>query len=562
MEENAKAWALSLNGQTIGGRYRLGRPIGIGGMGAVFLGEHQAVGRTVAVKILFPELVQNSETVRRFQREARAAAAIARRGVVDILDFDVDSQLGPYLVMEHLKGESLLSRIKTTGRLDPTTAFSIAAQISETLAAVHAREIIHRDLKPANVFLTVNEDGEEEARLLDFGISRVAPAPGKAPLTVPGTVLGTPRYMAPEQAACDPGVDHRVDIYATGLILFHAISGVKPFAEIARGALLIAVIRDGPTPLRHLRPGLPNEVYAVVEQAMARDRNQRFQSAMALARSIEQVISLLPPSRPRPRLTTDDDEGPTAVETLPDSTIPAAQPLAAPPTTKSAQAMHFEPEASHQTADVAPPQDPGATISEIPSRRLPVTHKAAHSDIDRSAPPTDGPLQPPDTVDVVKRDGAPPTVLGNSGPWVEYVKQPSAESEIEDVASGELLAGQNLRESGPYLPYSSTPSYASIELDTRESSPPERVPSGKQRSVPPKTLVEDGSHAAASKVAPRPATSSRTSAVTPPISSSATPRRRGRWLLFLIVGVVALAVGAGGLILGLHLWKTFQDLSQ
>lgn len=557
MEENAKAWALSLNGQTIGGRYRLGRPIGIGGMGAVFLGEHQAVGRTVAVKILFPELVQNSETVRRFQREARAAAAIARRGVVDILDFDVDPQLGPYLVMEHLQGESLLSRIKNRGRLDPTAAFSIAAQISETLAAVHQREIIHRDLKPANVFLTFNEDGEEEVRLLDFGISRVAPAPGKAPLTVPGTVLGTPRYMAPEQAACDPTVDHRVDVYATGLILYHAISGVKPFAEVPRGSLLVAVIRDGPTPLRHIRLGLPEEVYAVVEQAMARDREQRFQSAMALSRSIEQVTQLLPPPRPRPRLTTDDDEGPTAIETIPDSTLLAAQPLAAPPTTRSPQVMHLETEASPQDAES--PQDPAATISEIPSRRLPVTFKTPHGDMEPSASASDGPLEPPDTVDVVRRDGAPPRVEGSSEPWVEFVDNSSPMGENDDAASGEHPAGPNLRESGPYLPYSSTPSYASFELDTGDASAPERVPSGKG-SLPPKTLVADGINLAAARVTPHPATSSRPSAVAKPSTTSAPTRRRGRWLLFFIVGVVALAVGAGGLVLGLHLWETFQTL--
>jgi len=502
----------------------------------VFEGEHQAVGRSVAVKLLFPELTQSNETVLRFQREARAAAAIARRGVVDILDFDVDPVVGPYLVMEQLRGESLLSRIKTAGRLDPHRAFTIAGEICETLAAVHERGIIHRDLKPANVFLAVEEEGEEVVKLLDFGISRVAPAPGRAPLTVPGTVLGTPRYMAPEQAACDPGVDHRADLYATGLILYHALSGVKPFADVKRGDLLVAVIRDGPKPLRHIYPGLPDTVYALVAQAMERDRERRFQSALALGRSIEQVLAMLPLPAERPPLTADDDDAPTAIESSHESTLRAVQPLAAPPTALSPSApVHVDEDSSRDGCE---------TISEIPSRRLVA---APEPTPDQAAVPA----EPPETVETVRPSYAVDDEQErvSSGHWQASPDTPS---------TPDSLANMNQRESKPWIPYGSGASAASVELIHDDTPPSAVTPPPKVKPKAPPTLDVTGGlpvidprfvkHAAA----PAPSPSTR-SAATP-----APPRRRRPWVVAIIVLLIALVVGAGGLFVGLHLFERIQ----
>lgn len=314
MMDRAREWVASLDGEVVGGRYRLGKPLGLGGMGAVFQGVHQAMGRPVAIKLLMPELIDSNETIRRFQQEAQAAAAIARRGVVDILDFDVDERHGPYLVMEHLAGQSLLRRIKTEGKLDLFHALTITVQMTDTLAAVHERGIIHRDLKPANVFLALTEEGEEVVKLLDFGISRVAPSSGATPLTIPGTILGTPRFMAPEQARCDPDIDHRADLYSVGMILYYALSGVKPFAGHPQQGLMLKVVREGPKPLRELGTALPEGVYRFVDRAIQRDRERRYQSALEMRADLLNLTDRLPSRGSFESFTFYDDNEPTNVE--------------------------------------------------------------------------------------------------------------------------------------------------------------------------------------------------------------------------------------------------------
>jgi serine/threonine-protein kinase len=545
MEEHAKAWALGLDGHTVGGRYRLGRPIGVGGMGAVFEGVHQAVGRPVAVKLLYPELTQSAEAVRRFQQEAQAAAAIARRGVVDILDFDVDPQHGPYLVMERLKGESLLSRITSTGRLAPSEALAIGAQIADTLAAVHERGIIHRDLKPGNVFLATSEEGEV-VKILDFGISKLALTPGHAPLTVPGTVLGTPRYMAPEQASCEPDVDHRADLYSVGLILYHALSGVKPFADVTRGALLVAVIRDGPRPLRFVQPGLPDEVYSVVEQSMEHKRDERFQSAVALGRCIRQVLERLP-APPRRKLSHDEDIEATAIETSVDSTLRSVSPIG---TSRSS------PPGAPQGA-----QNPAATISEIPSGRFQALARDSSSyrgavpsiqDFASEAMPstvTDRnvpfhtsdhpePEQPPDTLEFVRDSGAAPRAEdGRSSVkvWVEYADAPSP-SDVSAFA-GERDSGNHPRYSDPSMSLPTLP----------RGSNPLRAD---RRSGPPPTMVVEGGTSQEAWL-PDQAHPSR-----PSEARSEPPKRAGsRWLMIVVVTAALALAGIGGVVLGLYLWN-------
>jgi serine/threonine-protein kinase len=565
MEEHAKSWALSLDGRAVGGRYRLGKPIGVGGMGAVFEGVHQAVGRQVAIKLLYPELTQSTEAVRRFQQEAQAAAAIARRGVVDILDFDVDPQLGPYLVMERLQGESLLTRIKTTGRLEPREAIAIGVQIADTLAAVHERGIIHRDLKPANVFLSASEGGEV-VKILDFGISKLALAPGKAPLTVPGTVLGTPRYMAPEQASCEPDVDQRADLYSLGLILYHALSGVKPFADVSRGALLVAVIRDGPRPLRFVRPGLPEAVYAVVEQSMEHKRDERFQSAVALGRSLQQVLERLPSAAaPRPRLTHGDDFEATAIEASSDSTMRSAEPLDAPMTTPEASPVRADPgratiaeipsgrfqvvaQAQAQPRPAA--QGPGgagyvgavpdlqdfaaeAVVETVTDKSLPY-HVRAREDQRRTNP--GAPAQPPDTVEVVREPSAPPpNGRSSSGGWVEYGASPSSNGVSTPMVS---------RDSGDLPRFH----------DDRSTQNP-TVPRGQAlnqagRRAPPATMVLQ-SGPTQEDVLPGRAQPSRPSAA----SSEPPQKAGGRWLMVLLVLLALGVAGVGGVMLGLYLWN-------
>lgn len=290
MGSGVKNWAFGLKGKTLGGRYLLGDVIGVGGMGAVFQAVHKRVGRAVAVKLLVPDLSEDRETGLRFSQEARAAAQSARKGVVEILDFDEDEDYGPYLVMELLRGESLSKRIKRRGKLDVIEALSIALQVVDALGSVHANAIIHRDLKPANVFLAISEDGDEVVKLLDFGISRIAASTKATQLTKPGVLLGTPRYMSPEQAWCKPDVDHRTDLYALGAILYHAISGVKPYQELPPGKLLEAVLKRPPKPLYEVAQGLSASVLELVESAMERERDVRFQSADEMRDSIQKAL--------------------------------------------------------------------------------------------------------------------------------------------------------------------------------------------------------------------------------------------------------------------------------
>jgi len=293
-------WPSSVVGATIGGRYHVEALLGAGGMGAVFEGVHQGTGRHVAIKLLTPTLKEHPKAIKRFQLEARAAASTGRRGVVDVLDYDVDPVHGHYLVMERLEGESLQDRIDR-GRLEPREAFSIAVEILDTLSAVHDHGIVHRDLKPANVFLSRTEEGETVVKILDFGISRVTAADTSTKLTAPGMAVGTPRYMAPEQARCDPDVDRRADLYSVGAILYEALSGVKPYGDASPGTVLAEVVMRPPTPLREITPGLPEAVYEVVDWSMKRERSERFQTAEEASQAL--IASLegrhIAPSRPR-----------------------------------------------------------------------------------------------------------------------------------------------------------------------------------------------------------------------------------------------------------------------
>ncbi|MDP3277665.1 MAG: serine/threonine-protein kinase [Deltaproteobacteria bacterium] len=271
-------WPHSRVGLMVGGRYRLERVLGEGGMGAVFQGRHATLGRAVAVKLMAPEDQDNAEAVLRFEQEAVAAASIARKGVVEVLDFGVDPVVGAYLVMEILRGESLEARIRREQRLSVTVTVSLLAQALEALSAVHARGIIHRDLKPANLFLSRDEEGVEIVKILDFGVSRVREGRRAAPTAV-GVVVGTPRFMAPEQALGITDLDARADLYAMGAIAYACLSGRPPFAELAHLELLAAIADRLPTPLTSLVKDLPGVVVAMVERAMSQDRERRYESA-------------------------------------------------------------------------------------------------------------------------------------------------------------------------------------------------------------------------------------------------------------------------------------------
>ena len=289
-------WARTLEGRVLAGRYSVDRLVGEGGMGAVFAGTQLAVERKVAVKVLSPGVAGDVTIAERFHREAILAAKIARRGVPQIIDYDRDPDVGPFLVMELLEGESLADRVARRERLHPREACAIAAAVLETLEAVHAKGIVHRDLKPANVFLAREPDGSRQVKVLDFGVARLLAPAGE--MTVQGAVLGTPRYMAPEQALGDPGVDARADLYAVGAMLYACLGGKPPYAGISGEAVLAAVRERPPESLANACPDLPPALCAIVDAATAWLPANRFQDAAAMRRAIEAVTRDLPEAPP------------------------------------------------------------------------------------------------------------------------------------------------------------------------------------------------------------------------------------------------------------------------
>ena len=226
----------SLIGKVLGERYRVLEQIGEGGMGCVYLGEHVMLTRKVAIKVLREELSAREDLVRRFQLEAMAASKIGHEGICDVTDFGRTPNGSHYFVMEHLAGESLASIIRTRGAIPPERALPLLIQMAKALGAAHAQGIIHRDLKPDNVVLINPGERRDVVKVLDFGISKFADTGGEV-LTRQGSLVGTPEYMAPEQAAGEV-IDSRADIYALGVLLYEMLTGTIPF----RGDTVVAVL--------------------------------------------------------------------------------------------------------------------------------------------------------------------------------------------------------------------------------------------------------------------------------------------------------------------------------
>jgi hypothetical protein len=275
-----------VRGTTLG-QYRITGMLGQGGMGAVYSAEHTLLGRAAAVKVLQPELSQDREIVTRFFNEARAAAAIRHPSIVEIYDFGWHTDGSAYLVMEHLQGESLAARLER-GRIEVTRVMVIVRQIAGALAAAHRRGIVHRDLKPDNLFVVPDPEvaGGERIKLLDFGIAKLVADNDQHHRTRPGTVLGTPTYMAPEQCR-GAAIDHRADLYSLGCILFELCAGRPPFVEAGVAELLRAQVYATPPTLSSLVAEIPLALEALVQRLLVKDVQQRVQSAEAVVEAMD-----------------------------------------------------------------------------------------------------------------------------------------------------------------------------------------------------------------------------------------------------------------------------------
>jgi len=262
------------------GNYTVMSKLGEGAMGCVFLAQHPVIGKQVALKVIHPELASNEEMIARFFNEARAVTQIGHENIVDVQDFGQTPDGDSFIVMELLEGRGLGERMKAEGMFPVERATKIALQIADGLAAAHARGIIHRDLKPDNIILVAKHGDPDFVKILDFGLAKLS-GPGAGLMqhkTKTGSLLGTPHYMAPEQAEGAKNVDHRADVYALGCILFHLLTGRVPFPGEGFGEVLVKQLREPPPLPSRINPQVSPALEKIVLHALAKKPDFRFKS--------------------------------------------------------------------------------------------------------------------------------------------------------------------------------------------------------------------------------------------------------------------------------------------
>ena len=285
-------------GSVIAGRFRVDVLLGSGGMATVYRAKDLATNKHVALKLLRRELSTIPEAASRFRREGELLQGFTHPGIVRVETFGALEDGTLFLAMELLEGETLGQMMRRRGALDPDEVAPILTGACAALASAHAKGIVHRDLKPDNVFLVRAEGASEDdfqVKLLDFGISKVF---GSERLTQTGELLGTPRYMAPEQLAADHDLDGRVDVYALGVMLYETLAACPPFLGSTPSDLIVAILNGKVAPLRSVRADLPPEIESVVMRTMARAREARYATPEALANAF--VSALGRPSTPGP----------------------------------------------------------------------------------------------------------------------------------------------------------------------------------------------------------------------------------------------------------------------
>jgi len=303
-------------GDVIAGRYKLTERLGDGAMGQVFVAENLAIGRRVAVKVLKTELLADSSFRQRFQHEAEAIAAIEHRNVARFLDLVVGDPT--FLVMEYVRGPTLDDVLEKEKRLSPLRSARIAQRLCWALEAAHSAGVIHRDIKPSNVILCPDLEADEEPKLIDFGLAKLAHAAVKAGLTRTGQIVGTPEYMAPEQISNKP-VDARADVYALGCLLYELLTGRPPFEGSDDVQVLYQQLHDAPAPLSKFIQSPPAQLQALLTRALQKKPEDRFQSMREMAMALE-AVDLEPPGQPgrrddtgQRRLSTTRMQRPTVV---------------------------------------------------------------------------------------------------------------------------------------------------------------------------------------------------------------------------------------------------------
>jgi len=282
---------MSVGEHLLAQRYELGRVLGQGGMAQVYDGRDRLLDRRVAVKVLHPVYATDHDFLLRFRREARAAASLSHRGIVTVYDTGQDGD-AHYIVMEFVEGRTLAQVLSEHGAMPPERATAIVEDVCEALGVAHDRGLIHRDVKPGNVMLTATG----QAKVMDFGIARAIE--GATVITTAMSVMGTPRYMSPEQVEGET-LDARSDLYSLGVVLYELLSGRAPFTGPTPIAVAAQHVGAPPPPLADAVPGLPAGYVTVTERALAKDPAQRPQSAAAFAKELAATRTALDPAAAR-----------------------------------------------------------------------------------------------------------------------------------------------------------------------------------------------------------------------------------------------------------------------
>jgi serine/threonine protein kinase len=298
------------------------REIASGGMGRIFRARSAKDGRVVALKTIHEALTSDSMIVRRFEREARAIAALRSKHVVAILEVDRLPSGAPYLVMEYLEGKDLETIRQERSVLAIADVVRWSLEACEGIAEAHRAGIIHRDLKPQNLFLANQPDGPPIVKVLDFGLAKALPG-GKLPAssdtaTATGSVMGTPFFMSPEQIRALPSIDHRTDIWSFGATLFELLTGRTPFNAPNLHLLRARILREDPTPLRKLRPEASLELAEIVDRCLRRAPEERFSSVDEVADALRRA-----PLTSTVELEREGDAmEPALHDTIDESTVP------------------------------------------------------------------------------------------------------------------------------------------------------------------------------------------------------------------------------------------------
>jgi serine/threonine-protein kinase len=356
-------------GMVLQDRYRIVRLLGEGGMGAVYEGEHVLIKRRVAIKCLHAQFATNPQIVARFHREALAATSIGNEHIIEVTDMGRFPDGSVYMVLEFLEGKDFAHAIEDGGPMPLGRVVHITEQVCDALGAAHAKGIVHRDLKPENVFLITRSGDSDFVKVLDFGISKFKDEGegGGHSMTRTGTRMGTPYYMSAEQAEGKKDVDHRADIYALGVMVFRALTGVYPFDDESFPMLILKICTAPPPSLRHYRPDLPQEVEDIVNKLLAKKREERFQSC-------EEIKAAFAPYR--------------QVNTVVERSEVAARAATAPPTQTNLAML------ASATATAAAASAPAVPMSQTGSDR------------------TIDPVQVPQPVAVPKKSGSPIVAIG------------------------------------------------------------------------------------------------------------------------------------------------------